>query len=162
MKLFVFAAISALVASCITVPGAKDQHWGYFEDWDINRDLRVDASEFAHSYVEHDFFEKWAGRKSKVRASQLVSRLENDGNKLGKAVIASRDLNSVASAQRDSVHSGDNTNDVLPAIINEVDRNNDQYISREEWATEMFSVADENNDQSLTAIEFYLWQVLRP
>jgi hypothetical protein len=47
--------------------------------------------------------------------------------------------------------SGVNTSDVLPDIINEIDSDNDQSISREEWAQEMFNVADENDDQSVTA-----------
>ena len=163
-RLFLFITIFALLSACITLPGAKDQHWGYFEDWDINSDLKLDANEFLHSYVESDFFEKWAGRKSEISTTKMISRLAEDGNKMTEALISSRDLNSVASAQRDSVDqaSGDKTNDALPAIINEVDKNNDQSISREEWAQEMFRLADENNDGSLTPIEFYLWQVLRP
>jgi hypothetical protein len=164
LRLFLFITIFAMLSSCITVPGAKDQHWGYFEEWDINRDIKVDANEFLHGYVDHDFFKKWAGRKSEISTAIMTSRLAEDGNKLTEALISSRDLNSTASAQGDSVDqtSGDQTNDALPAIINEVDKNNDQSISREEWAQEMFRLADENNDGSLTPIEFYLWQVLRP
>ena len=149
------------ITGCATFPKSpREDQWSYFEEWDSNRNVSIDSTEFFRGYIEQDFFTTWAGKKKEIDSEVLAAKLDNADNRLKKA-LAYSNHDSVASARRQSGISSDNQTHSTLEFVNKADRNTNRRITEEEWASAMFKVADENSDGVLTPIEFYLWQLLR-
>lgn len=111
----------------------KDIDWWYFEDWDLNQDRVIDKSEFTMGFEKHKMINKISSKQDLAYSdfdSLVVKMTRNTGeHKEDKAKGASLDLNG------------------------------DQKISETELATGMFSIADDNRDEVVSGVEFYVWEV---
>jgi hypothetical protein len=155
-------SIFLLLSACATSPSlSREDEWAYFEHWDPDRDTHLDINEFTKGYRESKFFRVWAGRRKSVSNAKLVALLGDANGGLKRKLTSRAEQNGVASARAGNGKSDDRSTDALSSFVTGADINNDNSITQDEWARAMFDVADQNHDQSVTPIEFYLWQLLR-
>ena len=148
--------------SCSILPNSREAQWAYFEDWDLDDDLMLDVREFEQGYVESGFFRTWAGKKKSVSNKSLADKLGGAQNNMKRALVASVGKDTVASNRNAGANSSSDVyNAAIPSFIDRADSDGDGNVSDQEWARAMNQLADENHDQAVSPLEFYLWQLLR-
>lgn len=162
MRILLFISLVAALSACSPLP-SREERWAYFEDWDINKDSKLDAREFQQGYEEAGFFDIWAGKKKKSISNHALSeRLSASPENLKRSLSASLNKDTAASNRNDENDSHSTpANDALPFFVDRTDENNDGNVNSQEWGRAMYKVADENSDLIVSPLEFYLWQLLR-
>jgi hypothetical protein len=76
----VFCAVA--VSSC-SYKSIHNDNWVYFEDWDMNDNLRIDSAEFVSGYLRDDVFEREKAKTASVEETAKSSFETCDENKDG-------------------------------------------------------------------------------
>src|SRR5689334_5279345 len=163
MRILFLLLVAAGMSACSTLPhNSREVQWAYFEDWDLDKNSKLDAGEFARGYQKNNFFQTWAGKKKSISNKQLVEKLSASPTNLKKSLYASLVKDTAASNRNDATDSRSTpANDALPFFVENSDQNNNGNIDAQEWGQAMYKVADENSDLTVSPLEFYLWQLLR-
>jgi hypothetical protein len=153
-----FLLLIAFLSACAPATRLpREQEWAYFEDWDIDNDLKLDAQEFTRGYAESRWFRTWAGRAKSIKNSELTEKLAGATNDMKMSIALSVGQDTVASTKSEAP----NSQEALPAFVDRTDDNDDGTVTNQEWARAMYMLADENYDLSISPLEFYRWQLLR-
>ena len=162
-----------LLTACATYETKlKSADWAYYERWDQDDDLSLDANEFTSSYVASDFFSRWGKNAHSIAVPAFCDSAFN-------MLDDSRDgaLDSIELSSRKVYYLvGDSIPPVGPVKITKdefdericrgqmlarFDKGTDQAVSETDMANAMFAICDSNHDGAVSSLEFYLWQVYR-
>jgi hypothetical protein len=133
MKWALLLSLALSLQGCYR-PYFKEEKWAYFEDWDLNRDRVLDKEEFKRGFEDYKLFEKLSPRSEPITYEQFDKRVSSMAEKTGEKPEDKPTASSL-------------------------DPNGDQKISKDEIASAMFVVADDNRNNEVSSFEFYEWQV---
>jgi len=139
MKWVGLIALALLMEGCFfkSYLNDKDNIWVYFEDVDENHDSNISKDEFTKGYIQNDMFKKISS---------------------GSPSLTYEEFNKVVAGWKEKSGNKPET-ETVSSEVSSFDPDGDQKLSKEELAVAMFTLADDNRDNEITALEFYHWEV---
>ena len=174
-KSIVTVLSAACLFSCVGSRVAVDDQWAVYEDWDLNRNDKIEESEFIECYLDNKFFQRWTGRSRDLSCEQLETTMFNSLDRNKDAELDSAEWNGL----RANYYFGqqiprewdlDNNSHISmlelkknsDGIISEdFDPDSNSKISPLEMAQAMFDRIDDDKDGKIGALEFYHWLIYR-
>jgi Ca2+-binding EF-hand superfamily protein len=159
------------------ITGCSSSLIASYDNWDMDGDNILSAHEFNTGYSKSNFFKKWSKKKS-ITYSNFYSRLFTSADYDNDRQLTSREFSSkllyfIRGIALDDFSKWDNDSN---SILNEMefmskiktvsvadrwDTSMDGRISEQEFADQMFKLADVNSDGFVNIVEFNIWNANR-
>lgn len=151
--------------------------WAGMDDWDQNKDEKLDLGEFLQGYDKAGFFTRWQAESSPI-SDTTFTYLEfgfldrNHDGVLDSVEYSSRRILWSFKGQmklkpwdidgNDRIERGEFIRGArCENLAREFDQTGDGYITESEMAQAMFEVCDKDGNKRLGAMEFYHWEIYR-
>lgn len=154
-------------------------NWVQLDQWDLNKDDKLDSDEFKSGYLNQYLYKAWTADAESMSCLSMVrilfrriddnhdgalDSIEINGRKLryliGQAGVRLLSKMLKSDTQVDSIQFITRAGDEMICRI--FDSDGDGMITTNEFSEEMFLVGDQDKDGVLGGMEFYLWQIYQP
>jgi hypothetical protein len=171
-------ALAIILTACGIFATRRHSDWATLEDWDTDQSLTLDETEFTTGYLNAECFSRWNKKGKPLPIEGFIARMfhcldVNNNNQIDSAEFVVRQRKYLLKNEDFRFDAWNSTrgpgigydefarNIIANHVVDNFDLSKDHLVTAPELAQAMFRIADQDGDNKLGSMEFYLWEIHR-